>query len=258
MTLYLFHVAWLFVVIVDISGTLGCDRSTGPAGLTQCFLGIPYYTKYQYGICLTDAYIIQRSKGQHRCRDRMAAFCFYPCMIEKYGIDRGPVYDECICDATRQLQQPSVILPADCYSPAGMDCDWYRQCLAKMFNCTGPTEYAINYGEKFCNLYEQSKWQLSQKAMQWLDSARKCLQIALVPVLHLCQLQPTCEDIKTKAFDSHVPCYIEPDEGFSVCSLSVSDWINIFLTIKGSFVSSAWLETLKASVITASICLGIV
>jgi len=253
----LLHAACLCLISVTIDGTLGCDHHTGPAGLTRCLLGSPYYTKYQYGICLSNAYIVERSQGKHRCRDRNATYCFYTCMIEKYGLDRGDVYDDCICDSTRQLQQPSMFLPAACYSPAGMDCGWYRQCLAKMFNCTGPAEYAISYGEKFCNLYEQSKSQLSQNALEWLDAARKCLQVALVPVLHLCQLQTTCEDIKTKAFDSHVSCYIEPYEGFSVCNLSVRDWIHIFLTIKGSFISSAWFETLKATVLTGVMCIGI-
>jgi len=255
MELFLFNVECLFSVCMAVTGTtLGCDSETGPVGLTQCFLGTPFYTKYQYGTCLSDAYIMQKSNGKHHCRNRTATYCYYPCMIEKYEIDRGPVYDECICDTSTQLQQPPVILPAACYNPAGMDCNWYRQCLARMFNCPGPREYAVSYGEKFCNLYEQSKSQFSQEALQWLDAARKCLQVALVPALHLNQLQPTCEDIKTKAFESHVRCYIEPGEGFSVCSLSVQDWINIFLTIRGSFMSSAWLETLKATVRTAAAC----
>jgi len=247
----------LSLVITAISGILGCDPDTGPAGVTKCLLGTPYYTKYQYGICLADDYITQRSKGEHRCRDRTAVYCYYTCMLEKYGIDKGPVYDDCLCNTTGQLQQPSTILPAGCYYPAGMDCNWYRECLHRMFNCTGPAEYAISYGEKFCNLYEQSKSQFSLEALQWLDAARKCLQVALVPVLHHCQVQPTCEDIKTKAFDSHVPCYIEPYEGFSVCSLSVIDWINIIVTVKGSFVSSAWVETLQASILTAGMCFSI-
>jgi len=250
-------VAHVSLFIIAISGILGCDPDTGPAGVTTCLLGTPYYTRHQYGVCLADAYIIQMSKGEHQCRYRTATFCYYPCMLEKYGIDRGPVYDDCLCDSTRQLQQPSTILPAGCYSPVGMDCDWYRKCLHRMFNCTGPAEYAISYGETFCNLYEQSKSQFSQEAVKWLDAARKCLQVALVPVLHLSQMQPTCEGIRTKAFNSHVSCYVEPYEGFSVCSLSVPDWINIIATVKGSFVSSAWLETLQASVLTAGRCFGI-
>jgi len=154
------------------------------------------------------------------------------------------------------LPQPSMILPADCYSPDGMDCGWYRRCLAKMFPCTGQAEYAINYGEKFCNLYEDSKSKFSENGRQWLDAARKCLQVALVHVLCPREVQATCEDIRTVAFGSHVPCYVEPLEGVSVCNLSLSDWANIIMTVKSSFVSSAWLETLKASVLTAGVCLG--
>jgi len=123
-----------------------------------------------------------------------------------------------------------------------------------MFNCKGQTEYAIRYGEKFCNLYVQSQYGLSPKARQWIDAVRKCLQVALVPALHLCQVKPTCEDIKRMAFGSHVPCYVKPYEGFSVCNLDPSDWSKIFWTIKSGFLQSTFVETFKASVTTAANC----
>ena len=253
----IFQVACFSFVWLAVSGQQDCDPYTGPAGVTHCFLGTPYYAKYQCGTCLTNAYIEQRFKGQHQCRDTLAVHCYYQCMIERYGIDEGPVYDDCLCDASQPLPQPSVILPADCYSPAGTDCGWYSRCLAEMFPCTGQAEYAISYGEKFCNLYTQSTLQFSQKALQWIDAARKCLQVALVPVLHLCRVQPTCEKIKTLAFESHVPCYVEPYQGFSVCTLSPTDWARIFWTIKSSFLPGTFLETLKASVFTVANCSGI-
>ena len=250
-------VACLLLVFID--GTLGesCDRDTGPAGVTECFLGTPWYSKHQCGTCLTNAYIRQRSKGKHECRDTTATYCYYQCMIEKYGLDKGPVYHDCLCNARVRLPQPSVILPARCYSPAGTDCDWYRDCLHRMIPCTGQAEYAINYGEKFCNLYNQTELQFSSKALQWINAARKCLQVALVPVLHLCQVQPTCDDIKTMAFKSHVPCYVEPYQGFSVCTLSIIDWLRIFWTIKSSFLPPTFVETFKASVFTAAKCTGV-
>jgi len=237
-----------------ISETFGCDPDTGPAGVTDCFLGTPYYSKYQCGTCLTDAYIRQRSKGKHVCRDSRATYCYYQCMVEKHGLDSGPVYDDCLCDANVPLPQPPVILPAFCYSPDGTDCDWYSQCLAKMYDCTGQADYAIQYGEKYCKLYSQSELAFSSQALQWINAVRKCLQVALVPLLHLCREQPTCQTIETIAFDSHVPCYLEPYQGFSVCLLPVSDWLRIFWTIKGSFVSSAFLETVKASAVVAANC----
>ena len=175
-------------------------------------------------------------------------------MLERYEFDEGPVYGDCLCDANQQLPQPPVIFPATCYSPDGTDCEWYRQCLAKMFPCTGQAEYAISYGEKFCNLFTQSTLEFSQKALQWIDATRRCLQIKLVPFLHLCRVQPTCEEIKTKAIQSHHPCYVEPYQGFSVCNLSPLDWERIFWTIKSSFVSNVFVETLKTSVSVVASC----
>jgi len=250
----LFQVACLSFIFLAISDTLGCDRDTGPAGVAHCILDTPYYSKYQCGTCLTNDYIKQRSKGQHACRDSTATYCYYQCMVERYGLDRGPVYDVCLCDPSRPLLQPSVILPASCYSPDGTDCDWYRQCLARMLPCTGQAEYAISYGEKFCNLYTDSTLEFSQQALQWIDATRRCLQVALVPVLHLCQVQPTCDEIKTMAFESHVPCYVDPYQGTSVCSLAPQDWAKIFWTIKSSFLPPTFVETFEASLLTAFDC----
>jgi len=190
-----FCVACLYFVFTAISGALGnCDPNTGPLGVTHCIGAISgYYRKPQCATCLTDTYIRLKTKGTHGCLRGTGTYCSYQCMLEMHELGRGPVYDDCLCDPSVQLPQPSVILPASCYSPNGTDCDWYGQCLAKMFHCTGDAEYAVNYGEKFCKLYEKLKWQFSQKALNWIDAARKCLQVALVPFLHLCQSQPTCE-----------------------------------------------------------------
>jgi len=248
--------AAFFFLVTAISGILGCDPDTGPAGVTDCFLDTPYYSKHQCGTCVTNAYMRQVSKGKFQCPDTTATYCYYQCMLEKYSLDRGPVYDDCLCKANVSVPQRPAILPPECFSPDGTDCAWYRQCLNKMIPCTGQTEYAISYGEKFCNLYEQSRLKFSQKGLQWINAVRKCLQVALVPVLHFCQVQPTCEDIRTKAFHSHVPCYVQPYEGLSVCTLPVMDWFRIFWTIKSSF-EDEFVETFIASVKTAADCLGI-
>ena len=253
-----FHVAFILFVFLATSGTLGCDPDTGPAGVTECVLGTPYYSKYQCATCLTNAYIKQRSHGKHACRNSTRTYCYYQCMIDRYGIDEGPVYDTCLCEANTPLPQPSIILPSTCYSPDGTDCGWYRQCLAKRFPCTGhQAEYAISYGEKFCNLYTHSPLEFSPKALEWINATRKCLQVALVPLLHLCRVQPTCDDISEMAFESHVPCYVRPYQGFSVCTLSPADWARIFWTIKSSFLPGSFLETLKASLVTAANCPGV-
>jgi len=250
----LFQLASLYFVFLTISGTLESDSNTCPAGVTHCFLDTPYYSKYQCGTCLTDACIRKSSKVKRLCRERTSTYCDYKSMVNKYVLYSG---SDCPCDVHRRFPQPPVTLPATCYSPDGTDCGWYRRCLAKLYPCKGQAEYAINYGEKFCELYEKSKSEFSENALQWLDAARKCLQLALVPVLHFGQVKPTCEDVRTMAFNSHVPCYVAPYDGLSVCSLSLSDWANIVMTVKSSFVSSAWLETIKASLLTAGMCAGI-
>ena len=245
-------VTCLFVVFTAIS--MGCDPHTGPAGVSRCFLGTPDYSKYQCGTCLTDAYIRQRSKGKHACEDTTITYCYYQCMIEKHGLDEGPVYDDCLCEANRPLPQPPVILPASCYSPDGTDCNWYSQCLARMYDCSGQADYAIQYGEKYCKIYRQSQLALSSQALRWIDAVRKCLQVALVPLVHLCQERYTCKSVEKAAFDSHATCYLSPYQGFSVCLLPVSDWLRIFWTIKGSYHTSAFLKTMKSSAVVAANC----
>jgi len=64
-------VVCLLVVILSCLFSLSrsyCDRRTGPAGVTECFLGTPFYNDFQCGTCLTNAYIIQvgvRAVGYH-------------------------------------------------------------------------------------------------------------------------------------------------------------------------------------------------
>ena len=258
MNSYVLQAAFLSVVFLAVSGNLhGCDPDTGPAGVVRCFLDPSYDAQYQYGTCHANSYVRQTSKGKHECRDRTSTYCYYQCMLEKHGLYSGSVYEDCRCDPNGSLPQPSVILPTACYSPDGTDCGWYRQCLAKEFPCTGHAEYAINYGEKFCNLYTNSRLHFSRRALQWINATRKCLQVALVPVLHFGPAKPTCEEIKTIAFESHVPCYVEPHRGLSICNLSLADWVRVFWTIKSSFLPPTFAETLKASVEVLTDC-GIV
>lgn len=252
----IFQLACLSVVFAATSaGTLqNCHPDTGPAGLTRCFLQSPYYAVHQHGTCRSDVYIRQKSKGRHECRNRTATYCYYQCMIERYDLDSGPVYDDCQCDANSRLPQPQVILPAACYRPAGTDCGWYRQCLAKMFPCTGHDDYAISYGERICNLYTHSTLHFSPKALQWIGAVEKCLQLALVPALHFGLAKPTCKDIRRMAFDTHVLCYVAPSPGQSFCNLSLADWARVFWTIKSGFLPPTFAGTLKAAVEVLTYC----
>jgi len=247
--------SYVIAILLSIRGTLSCDPDTGPVGKADCILDATYYSQYQCATCLSDAYIRQKSKGEQHCRNSSATYCYYDCMLEKYGLDSGPVYNDCLCDPNRTLPQPPVILPPACYSPDGTNCNWYRNCLARMFPCTGQVNYAIDYGEKFCKLYEKRLPHFSEQALRWISVVRRCLQVDLVPLLRLCQQHPTCEDIKATAFRSHAPCYLEPYQGFSICYLSVKDWVNIFITIHDSFRTD-FIETMKSAVIVVGSCIG--
>jgi len=121
----------------------------------------------------------------------------------------------------------------DCQNPSGVDCSIYPDCMEKSVACENTNcDYAIQYGYKFCNLYSDNYHWFSNRGKQWIDAVRKCLQVALVPYL---STNPSCCDFKTAAFNSHVECYTAPAKGISVCSLSPSDMLKIYWTIKSSF-----------------------
>ncbi|XP_047123525.1 uncharacterized protein LOC124806540 [Hydra vulgaris] len=247
----------LFVItatsfVVFIKGI--CDSNNGPAGSKDCILADPNYTKYQWATCLTNDYIRQKSSGKHKCQDGQGIYCYYQCMIELYNLDHGPVYDNCACeDNSESTLSPMSTLPPSCYSPTGADCSWYSNCLAAKFPCSGSqTEYAISYGQKFCSLYNDRRSAFSQNALNWVNAVRKCLQVSLVPLLRDYSTV-SCNDIFNKAMASHPGCYVSPYQGLSVCTLSPTDWWQIFWTIKGAF-KDQFVETLSQSLDTALGC----
>jgi len=122
-----------------------------------------------------------------------------------------------------------------------------------MYNCTGQDDYAIEYGERFCKLYTEAQSKFSRKGRQWLDAARRCLQVKLVHFLHYCRERSTCKHIREFAFDSHKECYVAPYNGPSVCDIPVADWLRIFCTIKSSFASEFRL-TMKTFFLVAANC----
>ena len=132
----------------------------------------------------------------------------------------------------------STSLPEKCYKPDGHYCSWYRDCLEKKHACAShKDDYAIKYANKFCGLYEENYKSFSVKGQEWIDGVRKCLQVALVPIIQP-SFKGNCKDIKKRAFDSHSSCYVNPGLGVpSVCDLSLRDWRSVISTIKTSLVS---------------------
>lgn len=251
------YAACLFFVFMTTSVTADCDPRTGPAGSTHCYLNADHYDRYQCGTCLSNTYIVQKTKGKSQCRGG-TFYCYYQCMVERYGAHEGRVHQDCLCDPNVQLPQHSVLLPSSCYSPDGTDCSWYSRCLARMFDCTGQAEYVIQFSEKTCNSFRESNLNFTAKGLRWIDAARKCLQVELVPLLHLCRERPTCHTIRKTAFDSHEPCYLSPYQGSSMCDMPPTDWYKFYSHVKydiqSSHVSPVFVAALETLIKVVSNC----
>ena len=176
------------------------------------------YSQYQLATCLTDAYIRQKSNLRHHCRNS-AVQCWYQCQLEINDLDNGAVYDNCRCSTDGPTApNPCPDLNRDCHSPDGTSCTWYRDCLEECCEGTGDG-YAIEFAENFCNLYTDNYNTFCPTGRQWIDGVRRCLQVALVPSLRPF-IEKSCADIRSDAFRSHSPCYLNPEPGApSVCSL---------------------------------------
>ncbi|OQV15755.1 hypothetical protein BV898_10092 [Hypsibius exemplaris] len=167
-------------------------------------------------------------------------------MAENHDLFSGVVRPDCACTPEPDDSSATALpLPEQCYSPAGRDCTWYRECLERKHSCTGhQAGYAIRYAEKFCQLYGDHYNSFSDQGQQWVDGVRKCLQVSLVPMIRP-YYNGDCADIKRQAFASHAPCYVAPGFGApSMCQLGSRDWFTAFWTIKDAFLTSDALETL--------------
>ena len=84
-----------------------------------------------------------------------------------------------------------------------------------------------------------------------MNAVRKCLQVSLVNFLRPYQ-NPTCEEIKTAAYDSHSVCYLNPpDEAPSICDIGFENWLQIVVTIHSAL---AELRVIGQSLVTAGSC----
>ncbi len=210
-------------------------------GTVECVLLTPYYSEPQWATCLTHQYIQQKSNQRHICRG-YAPICWYQCQLEVHGNENGAVFDDCRCSMDEEV--PDRDLDQSCYSPSGDSCSWYRQCLAERYSeCIGTEDdYAIKFAEKFCNLYNTIE--VSETGNRWVNAVRKCLQVALVPLLRP-WVDETCSGIRARAFQSHPQCYLQPEpQAPSICDLPIGDCLKIFWLIFNNLeFDSAIVET---------------
>ena len=152
-------------------------------------------------------------------------------MHEIYGAENGSVNSDCSCTPEEMLPNNRSRLEAECYSPNGNDCRWYEDCLEMHYPaCRGTDDgYAIEYAEKFCNLYSDNYNDFSNTGRQWVDEVRKFFRkCSVVPTLRL-WVSPTCAEIRDEAFDSHPHCYtgVRP----SMCELGCVDIWQAFVIV---------------------------
>ncbi|KAL9982547.1 hypothetical protein ACROYT_G004604, partial [Oculina patagonica] len=129
-------------------------------------------------------------------------------------------------------------------------------CLELKYPCEATSNtYAIKYAEKFCKFYGERYSLFSEDGQKWVDGFRKCLQVTLTPLLRRWEY-PSCEALRTKAFDSREPCYLDPDKDVpSICDLDYSQFLKIFWTIKGAFVKVDTAgKSLKGLLVTGTNC----
>ncbi|CAF4590126.1 unnamed protein product, partial [Rotaria sp. Silwood2] len=224
----------LLCVVAYVNGI--CDSQTGPVASIECSLA-NNFNKKQWNTCLTKTYIQQQSHGRHQCGDEAVNYCNYPCMHEVYYLEGDLVIDTCACNDSSLI--PASTLPTECLSPDGSSCDWYKNCLEREYSCQGtPTEHVLTYATAFCELYTKHKDIFSGQAQQWINDARKCLQMALVPFVRPF-LNYNCQAIRDKAFTSYKPCYLRPyPEAASICHMTRRDWLRVFWTLKSAFIAS--------------------
>lgn len=231
-----------------------CDKTQGPAGTSLC-LPIEGYVGNQWATCLTEPYILRKSRGQHECVEAQSAYCWYQCMIEVHDKGNGTVETECACTPDQGTpHSPNTTLDHSCFSPPGDTCSWYRDCLERQFPCREASDsYVVAYPEKMCRLYARLQDQeppkalvaLSNQGQRWLDAVRKCLQVELVPLLRPFESgNVTCASIRVHALKSHASCYTRPYVATpSICELSASDFWTSFWAMRGEF-SSYFVESL--------------
>ena len=226
----------LLVILSMLGG--GCAqprcRSNSDIGGVECVLLTPHYFQNQWATCLTDSYIRRVSNQIHACRGG-AAICWYQCQLELNGLESGPVGSNCRCsddaDPPTELSPATAMptLPPECFSPGGLDCSWYRECLEVCYPCEGTEDgYTTEYALKYCNLYCDNYNDFSPAGRLWVDGVRQCLQLALVPSLRP-WVRKTCADIRSDAFNSHSGCYITPALGApSICDIPCLDTVKAF------------------------------
>jgi hypothetical protein len=124
-------------------------------------------------------------------------------------------------------------------------CEYYK-FLESLSNC-GPEGYPMAFGLSNCMKISKTQG-LTPEGVLWLEKARTCLQKRLEAARAISDAPLSCAALREIAFDSHTPCYLNPENseetGPSICDLPFSDVSKIFKRInKTHLMSSPALQT---------------
>ena len=100
----------------------------------------------------------------------------------------------------------------------------YYECLEEKAQC-GKDGYLMNFVGKYCNRFTQVTYpRLSVFGKVWLEGVRECLINNMENGYYDGE---SCEEIEERGIEDHISCYVDT----GICSLPVSDWLNILGTI---------------------------
>jgi len=101
----------------------------------------------------------------------------------------------------------------------------YYSCLEEKAQC-GEEGYLLNFVGKYCERFTQITYpRLTEFGKVWLEGVRECLIYNMDNDYYEGE---SCESIEDRGIKDHIECYV----GTGICSLPISDWVNILSTIK--------------------------
>ena len=235
-----------YTLAISVVTCSSACTSKADVGTLDCVRVGSDYSHYQSAVC------VKSSSSGLQCQ--YGTYCWASCVLVRYGRSKGHVPEDCRCDQNSINSRRKAKIGVSCFLPQGDSCDWYENCLEEMYPCENDDDrYALSYAKHFCEKYGNNFDNFSPKGKEWVKATRKCLQTALVPTL-MQRNTPSCKNIKSTAFKSHVPCYARPSiEAPTYCELSYNDVWTIFKTIKGAIVS-VFGESVRGFFLTNILC----
>jgi hypothetical protein len=116
-------------------------------------------------------------------------------------------------------------------------CLQYHVLDEQILSC-GPQGYALGFGARYCDRFSAlGISDLSAQGLAWRDATRACLLEDFTAIATDSE-EPTCRDLKIRAFQSHPPCYTDPlgqrggQNRISFCKLEPRDVLRVLQVVE--------------------------